>query len=103
MVDVVDIMKEESAEGGRFVYQSGEDVAQLLWKSVAPDVIVAVSTQVPESMRGMRVGEALVNALIADALTEGYRIIPKCPYVRARGPRHPDWDQVAAPLPDDMA
>ena len=35
-----------------------------------------------------------VERLVADARSEGFTIVPLCPYIRARLPRHPEWADV---------
>jgi predicted GNAT family acetyltransferase len=37
------------------------------------------------------VAARLVEALVADARTEGFKIEPKCSYVAASFTRHPEW------------
>jgi predicted GNAT family acetyltransferase len=44
------------------------------------------------------VAQLLVEALIADAREQGFRIVPQCSYVAAQFRRHPDWaDWLAEP------
>ena len=45
-------------------------------------------------MRGMGVAKALVERLIADARSEGFKIFALCPYVKAQFDRHPEWADV---------
>ncbi len=40
--------------------------------------------------------EALVEALIEDARSEGFKIIPTCSYVAAQFDRHPEWADLRA-------
>lgn len=96
MISATDIRKETTATGGSFSYSNGGDTAKLAWSTTSPTLVIAASTSVPDSMRGQGVGEALLAAFIADAKAEGYKIMPLCPFVKARGPRHPDWNAVAA-------
>ena len=49
-------------------------------------------------MRGGGVAQLLVEALVADAREQGFRIVPQCSYVAAQFRRHPEWaDLLAAP------
>lgn len=67
----------------------GVDGEGELTLSKASDVlIIADYTGVPDSMRGLGVGKALVERLIADARAAGQRIVPLCPYVRSYAERH---------------
>lgn len=68
--------------------------AKLELSRVNPELYIAAHTEVPSSMAGMGVGAALVQRLIDDARSEGFRIIPLCPFVSAQYRRHPEWADV---------
>ena len=57
---------------------------------------VATHTLVPRAIGGRGVAAKLVEALIADARAEGFRIVPACSYVEAMFRRHPDWAELRA-------
>lgn len=57
---------------------------------------VADHTLVPPEIGGRGVAGKLVEALIADARAEGFRIAPTCSYVAAQFKRHPDWADLLA-------
>jgi predicted GNAT family acetyltransferase len=42
----------------------------------------------------MGVAKTLVDRLIADARSKGFKIIPLCPYVKSQYLRHPEWSDV---------
>jgi predicted GNAT family acetyltransferase len=49
-------------------------------------------------MRGQGVAQVLVEALVADARAQGFKIVPQCSYVAALFRRHPEWaDLLATP------
>ncbi len=52
---------------------------------------VAEHTLVPSEIGGRGVAGRLVEALIADARSQGFTIVPQCSYVAAAFARHPDW------------
>ncbi len=52
---------------------------------------VAEHTLVPPEIGGRGVAARLVEALVADALAEGFLIEPQCSYVAAAFARHPEW------------
>ncbi|WP_113912564.1 GNAT family N-acetyltransferase [Roseovarius dicentrarchi] len=64
--------------------------AELTTSKVSQTLIIADHTAVPDSMRGLGVGRALVERLIADARAKGQRIVPLCPFVRAHAQKHRD-------------
>lgn len=82
-------------DGNRGEYQacSPEHGAcgHLTWIERTPGVRVANHTFVPPQLRGGGIAAKLVDALVADARAEGFRIVPQCSYVDAAFRRHPDW------------
>lgn len=74
-------------------------IGRLTW--VARDdgagpVRVADHTLVPQEIGGRGVAARLVEALVADAGAEGFRIVPECSYVAAAFQRHPQWAALKA-------
>lgn len=61
--------------------------AFLLYKRT-PDALALIHTEVPEAARGRRAGDALVEAALQSARSEGLRIIPICPFAKAYIRRH---------------
>jgi predicted GNAT family acetyltransferase len=57
---------------------------------------VAEHTLVPPEIGGRGVAARLVEALIADARADGFRIDPACSYVEAAFRRHPEWADLRA-------
>ena len=55
------------------------------------DLLVAEHTLVPAEIGGRGVAGKLVEALIADARAEHFRIEPACSYVEAAFRKHPEW------------
>jgi uncharacterized protein len=72
-----------------------EGAGELTLSKVSETLVIADHTSVPEGMRGLGVGAALVERLIADARAAGQRIVPLCPYVRAQSQKHrTEWADV---------
>lgn len=84
----------EGRYAGRIDGVEGE--AELTFTIRGPAVISADHTGVPDSMRGTGMGLALVEAMIADARSSGFKIIPLCSYVAAQFKKHPEWQEVMA-------
>ena len=93
-----DITITRSEEGSKGRYEArveGRDgVGELTFSRMSPTKIIADHTGVDDSLRGTGVGSALVERLIADARSEGFTIVPLCPFVRAQYQRHPEWSDV---------
>jgi uncharacterized protein len=68
---------------------------RLTWVQRGP-VRVAEHTLVPPAIGGRGVAALLVEALVADAQRDGFRIDPVCSYVEAAFRRHPDWATLRA-------
>jgi len=92
----VTITRELTQTKGRYAARAPgvTEEAELTLSRASPILVIADHTFVPDSMRGMGVGQALVNRLIADARSEGFKIIPLCPYVKSQYLRHPEWADV---------
>ncbi len=57
---------------------------------------VAEHALVPPEIGGRGVAVRLVEALVADAETLGFKIDPQCSYVAAQFRRHPEWSALRA-------
>lgn len=103
MVDVR-ITREDDGRHGRYVATvAGVDAeAELTFTHRGPGLVSADHTGAPESLRGTGAAAALVDRLVADARGEGFRIIPFCPYVRARYARNPAWRDVMTVEPGEV-
>lgn len=98
------ITREDSDERhGRYVARiEGIDAeAELTFTRRGPDLISADHTGAPEELRGTGAAGALVDRLVGDARAQDFRIIPLCPYVRARYEKHPEWADVFTVQPGE--
>ena len=57
---------------------------------------VAEHTLVPPEIGGRGVAGKLVEALVADAREQHFKIMPQCSYVAAQFKRHPEWADLHA-------
>jgi predicted GNAT family acetyltransferase len=88
----------DDAENHRFVYETEEGTAQLVYR-VRGNRLVLAHTEVPEAMGGRGIGGKLVEAAVERARSSGETIDPQCPYARAWIEKHPDAvDGVAVDL-----
>lgn len=99
----ININKEVDGRLGRYVARvSGNDAeAQLTFTCLAPGLVSADHTVAPAGLKGTGAAAALVDYLIGDARTSGFRIIPHCSYVRSRYEKHPEWQGVMTVAPGE--
>jgi hypothetical protein len=97
-VAAIVIEKQANGSRGRYVavLDGVEGEAELTFTVRAPDLVSADHTGTAPNMRGMGVAAALVERLVADARAEGFRIVPRCSYVRAQFEKHPEWSDLLA-------
>lgn len=94
----VTITHEDRGDSGRYVaeVEGAVDTGHLDWVASGGDVRMATHTLVPPAIGGRGVAAKLVEALVADAREEGFRIDPRCSYVEAMFRRHKDWAELRA-------
>ena len=101
MTGSISIEKRLDGTSGRYVGRidglDGE--AALRFTVRGPSLISADHTEAPASMRGTGAALAIVEYMVGDARTNGFKIIPICPYVLAQYRKHPEWSDVIAPGP----
>ncbi|HEX7710311.1 MAG TPA: GNAT family N-acetyltransferase [Sphingomonadaceae bacterium] len=69
--------------------------AKLEW--IAQDgARAAYHTFTPAPLRGQGIAALLVEAMVADARAQGFKILPHCPYVADKFAEHPEWADVRA-------
>lgn len=90
----ISISKEVSETRGRYFAVVDGLEAELTFSKMGETGVIADHTGVPEALEGRGVGKALVDALIADARQNNFKIMPLCPFVRRQYARHPDWGDV---------
>jgi predicted GNAT family acetyltransferase len=79
----------DNREASRFELKKDGELAFLEYER-KPGAIVFVHTEVPPSLRGHHVGDALVKAGLAAARAEALRIVAFCPFVQAYLRKHPE-------------
>lgn len=95
----VTITHHPHGKGGKYIAEiAGESATGYLeWEpGGSDDVRVATHTVVPKSIGGRGIAGLLVDALIADARDEGFRVVPQCWYVAKKFDANPDWADLRA-------
>ncbi|MEZ5796197.1 MAG: GNAT family N-acetyltransferase [Paracoccaceae bacterium] len=88
------VIREHGPTRGRFVIRKDGEEAELTYSVTSPQLIIADHTGVPDSFRGTGAGVALVQALVAAARADGFKVVPLCPFVNAQRRKHPEWADV---------
>lgn len=93
----VTITKHETGSSGEYHAHvaDSEHIGRLTW-SERGGVRYAEHTLVPPQIGGQGVAARLVEAMVADARENGFKIGPVCSYVDVAFQRHPDWADVKA-------
>ena len=100
MPETIAVRREDQTTHGayRASVPGGARDAELTWVAQG-SARIANHTWVPNEARGKGIAAALVDALIADAREQGFKIVPQCSYVEAAFRRHPEWADVRADTP----
>ena len=86
-----EIRKEIDGTKGRYVLKQDGAEAELTFSIASPTLVIADHTGVPDALRGTGVGLKLVERLVEDALAQGFKIVPLCPFVNRERAKHPGW------------
>ena len=87
---IMDVQKQATKQGHRFVIETEAGEAELTLAKVRDGVFNANHTYTPRALRGQGVAGKLYAAMVADAKAQGYKIIPGCPYIEVKFRRHPE-------------
>ena len=81
---------EDTAYGHRFVIYTEFGEAEITMKFTRDGVFNANHTFTPPQLRGQGVAGKLFDAMVAQAILAGYKIIPGCPYIGVKFRRNPE-------------
>ena len=70
-------------------------VAKLEYK-MRGDKILLIHTEVPHELGGRGIAAQLVESVFKDIQSQGIKMAPYCPYVKAYLKRHPEWETILA-------
>ncbi|PAU78537.1 GNAT family N-acetyltransferase [Halomonas salipaludis] len=88
------IEHEVSDTKGRYVVELNGAKAEMTYSKAGESMIIIDSTEVPDAMRGQKVGVALVSQAVEDARSSGKKIMPLCPFAKSQFARHSEWRDV---------
>lgn len=87
-----DVRREVTETKGRYVIDHpGGGTSELTYSILSARLVIADHTEVAAGHEGEGVGLRLLEAFIADARAEEFKIVPLCPFVNAQRRKHPEW------------
>ncbi len=88
----ITVQHDANATKGRyFIAHPGGDESELTYSILSSQTVIADHTAVADGHAGEGLGLLLLRALVADAISQGFKIVPLCPYVNAQRRKHPAW------------
>jgi predicted GNAT family acetyltransferase len=96
-MDQPTITSENHGDHGEYIARlpDSDHIGRLTWQATG-NVRIADHTLVPPEIGGRGIAARLVEALIADAREQGFKIVPQCSYVAVAFRRHPEWSDLLA-------
>ncbi len=87
---------DHGSSGEYHAHVAGSDhIGRLTWEERG-GVRLATHTLVPPPIGNRGVAAQLVQAMVADAREQGFKIKPLCSYVDVAFRRHPEWAELRA-------
>ena len=96
-MDEVTITRHGGGSSGEYhaAVAGSSAIGRLTWTEQG-NVRAAEHTLVPSEIGGRGVAGRLVDALVADAQEQGFKVVPECSYVAAAFEKHPEWADLRA-------
>ncbi len=96
-MDGVSITRIDHGDHGQYRarVEGSHFIGRLEWTRQG-DVLVVEHTVVPPEIGGRGIATVLLDAVIADAREQGFRIDPKCSFAARKFAQHPEWGDLRA-------
>lgn len=88
------VHRERAGSKGRYHMLVDGAEAEMTYSRASETLVIIDHTEVPEALRGRRVGEKMVRRAVEDARGEEFKIIPLCPFAKAQIDRNPELQDV---------
>jgi predicted GNAT family acetyltransferase len=90
------VTREDGPSGGRYTATINGHTAEMTYSKAGTSRLIIDHTGVPDALRGMGAGQAMVQRAVEDARAAGIKIIPLCPFAKAQIEKHAEWQDVLA-------
>ena len=95
MTEITFTLEETETKGKFTAHIPGQqETGEITFSKPSPTLVIVDHTGVPDSLRGLGVGQALSERMVGHAREQGFKIVPLCPFFKAMASRHPDWSDV---------
>lgn len=84
----------DGRKGSFFIVNGGSRLAEMVYVMAGPTKMIIEHTEVDESLRGQKVGEKLLEALVNFVREEEIKVIPLCPFAKATFKKRTDLQDV---------
>ena len=88
------VEREDTKSGGVYRLSLDGATAEMTFSRASERLIIIDHTEVPEALRGRRIGNILLEYAIAEAREKGAKIFPLCPFAAAQFRSHPEYRDV---------
>jgi predicted GNAT family acetyltransferase len=88
------IEREDTKSGGVYRLTVNGATAEMTFSRASERLIIIDHTDVPDALRGRRIGNLLLERAIADSRAVGGKIIPLCPFAASQFRSHPEYQDV---------
>jgi predicted GNAT family acetyltransferase len=89
-----EVEREDRPTGGTYRVRIDGHVAEMTFSRTNDRLIIIDHTDVPEALRGRRIGNILLERAVADMREKGGKIFPLCPFAASQFRRHPEFRDV---------
>jgi predicted GNAT family acetyltransferase len=89
-----EIERTDGPSGGAYRLSLEGSVAEMTFSRAGAHMIIIDHTEVPDALRGRRIGDRLVARAVSDAREQGFKIFPLCPFAAAQFRKHQDYQDV---------
>ncbi|OOG77197.1 GNAT family N-acetyltransferase [Algoriphagus sp. A40] len=84
----------DGRRGSFFVAEGEKRIAEMVYVMAGPKKMIIEHTEVNEILKGKKVGEKLLEALVDFVRKEGIKVIPLCPFANATFKKRQDLQDV---------
>jgi predicted GNAT family acetyltransferase len=88
------VEREDRPTGGAYRVKVDGQVAEMTFSRASDQLIIIDHTDVPEALRGRKLGNLLLERAIADMRGKGGKIFPLCPFAASQFRSHPEYRDV---------